>query len=320
MASFIANSSVIAAAKLMSIQSTVSPLISSELGYEAALLYRFEVIQYLMGGDESENELTVRVGSGPASSASDVFHHRSMEDAEKLSKEMQSSANSQTEYEKEAVLFLQSSVGRTDYSFPAVESNRYGDSPVTGETWLPVIAESKHQLNIPEISASSITLEELKEFIGIVVSEGNESYARCIAGALDYRERVWSQLLGTYREMTHTGDYVESRPFARREVTFESWVATDTDIFIASNPPYRTPRFSHYWLDGRDKDLFEFYVWDDLTHSTQVLVNKERLGKGEYIVLFNSYHESLPCDAPRSEQHTWWSKNTTEWIIRVGSP
>ena len=319
LAELIAGAVVIAVAKLQSIEPRAFPLASSSLGYEAALRYRYEVVQYLKGEGRNGDELTVRVGSGAAASGLDVFYHRTKEAAEELADNMLSEAENKEQSGQEALLFLQSKKGRSDYNFPPIQSNRYKEFPVIGETWLPAVGESTYQLNIPGEPSASISIEELESLIQIVAPLTRD-YTRCVSVALSHRQRVRAQFLGEYRTLGITGAFEEPQPFRRKEVTLEYPVDTDSLVVAIATPPYRTPRFSHYWLDGKDKDSFEIYVHADLGNSLEGFVSKGDLPPGEYSVLFSSYHTSLPCDAPQSTEHTWWSKDTTEWIIRVVAP
>ena len=99
-------------------------------------------------------------------------------------------------------------------------------------------------------------------------------------------------------------------------------VDADTLVSKFINPPYstRTPRLSHYWLDGEDKDLFDIYVISDTERNSVAVIAKEALPPGEYSVLVSGSHQSLPCDAPYSEDHTWWGWNTTELAMEVVAP
>ncbi len=87
-----------------------------------------------------------------------------------------------------------------------------------------------------------------------------------------------------------------------------------------AGPPYQTPRFSHYWLDGEDKDLFAIGVsYDPTSISYLSLTTTQPLSTGEYSVHVSQVHSSLPCDEAHHFAGGWWTWDTTEWVVKVTS-
>ena len=322
LADLIAQSDVIAIAEFKSMDTAVALLSDEPLGYESILLYHFSVVEYLKGGDEGREELTVLVASGPIGRGYDSFSYRSKEEAEKLAAEWLSGVGDRAEYEKEAILFLRASPDETELRFRTILSDPYGKDTIFGETWLPAIDDSTHFLNISGVPLSSVSLDYLNSLIEVLEPHATGRYAECVSTVLAYRERVRSQFLGTHVEYLGFGKYVKPDPFPREEAALHSPVDADTLISKFINPPYstRTPRLSHYWLDGEDKDLFDIYVISDTERNSVAVIAKEALPPGEYSVLVSGSHQSLPCDAPYSEDHTWWGWNTTKLAMEVVAP
>ena len=84
-------------------------------------------------------------------------------------------------------------------------------------------------------------------------------------------------------------------------------------------PPYVTPRFSDYWLEGDDRDAFEIHFGDDFD-SHELMRPVSNLGKGEYRVHYSQFHRSLPCDVDYYDERNWSSVDTMDFVVRVGEP
>ena len=162
------------------------------------------------------------------------------------------------------------------------------------------------------VSVLTALIEDLRPLV-----EGE--YWECVRTALWHRGRVEEQIKGTYRELT-LGGWRKPRDFPRYEVMADSPVSAGAYIHGPAGPPYQTPRFSHYWLDGEDKDLFAIGVSYDPTSISYLSLTAVRLlSTGEYSVHVSQVHSSLPCDEAYLSVGGWWTWDTTEWVVKVTS-
>ena len=136
----------------------------------------------------------------------------------------------------------------------------------------------------------------------------------------DTRSLVRGQLLGTYRELT-LGGYREPAAFPRYAAAMDSERSANAAVFRFQRPPYQAPRFSDYWLDGRDKGLFALDTGADPRYTYEGLRTVRALPQGEYSVLYSQFHHSLPCDESFAFfEEAWESTDTTEWVVNVTPP
>ena len=319
----IADSDAIAKAKFVSLDSIIK---HDSRGYTVELIYKFEVVQYLKG--DGPNELVVRMSSGPKyHNFPDVIGRRTESEAHKLAETWLSRSINRFNNKQDAILLVRgpryrSIDGEDNYHFTSVEDGQgRGGHPTFGETWLVENKASMYQHQFTGTESATISLSDLNARIEDLRPFMEGEYAPCIARALGYRTLVRDQLLGTYQQLTLAG-YREPEAFLRYAAEIKSERSEDATVFRSQRPPYQSPRFSDYWLDGRDKDLFTIYTGADHTYSYEVLRTVRVLPQGEYSVHYSQYHESLPCVGPFSNfgDNDWWSMETTEWVVNATAP
>ena len=271
MALHIATSDLIARVRPISVHSTTKRHDEPSLGYVAELIYKFDVVQYLKGTED--DEIVVRLNSGPKYNAyPDWFGHRPEKEAIELAgmwlKERQQDSDRMG-----AILLLRWSDSKQTYFFRSVhEIQGRGDRPVFGETWLVEDEDSMYQHIFTDEESASISLSHLEVRIDNVRRLMEGEHSDCVFGALNARSRVREQIRGTYRELT-IGGYREPEPFPQYTVAVESDALKYAPITVlrSRRPPYKTPRFSHYWLDGSDRKLFETDISVDSTYTYEAL-------------------------------------------------
>ena len=318
MAQSIATSDVIAKAKFVSLDSTTRK--HDSWGYVAELTYRFEVVQYLKG--DGADELVVRMSSGPKYiSFPDWLDNRTKSEALELAGEWLGRSLRMVRNWRDGILLLVRSRQGEDYYFSSSEGGQgRGGHPTLGETWLAQANGSIYRHQFPGGKSATISLSDLNARIEDMRPLMEGDYAPCVARAIYYRNRVRDQLLGTYRELT-LGGYREPEAFPRYAAVIDSERSENATVFRFRRPPYQSPRFSDYWLDGRDKDLFAIHTSADSTSSYEGLRTVRALPQGEYRVHHSQYHKSLPCDEhPPNFEDAWWSTDTTEWVVNVTAP
>ncbi len=320
MAQVIAGSDVIARAKFVSLESTTNR--HDSYGYVVELLYKFEIVEYLKGS--GENELVVRMDSGPKYIAfPDWLDHRSEEEAIELAQRWLNRSKSLLLRDKPygIVLLDWSGYAKGHYFSSASDGQGRGGQPNVGETWLPEVKPLTYRHRFAPGESGTIPLSDLNSRIEDMRLLMEGDYASCVSMALYNRTMVRDQLLGIYRELT-LGGYREPEPFPRYLVEIGSEESERVNVFSFRRPPYQSPRFSDYWLDGRDKDLFTIDVYDDATLFYERLSTVGALPQGEYSVHYNQFHSSLPCDEAVfvGYDDTWSSSDTAEWVITVTGP
>ena len=312
MAQSIATSDVIAKAKFVSLDATAKK--HDSWGYVAELTYKFEVVQYLQGN--GADELVVRMSSGPKYIAfPDWLGKRTTSEAIELAEDWLGRSLRIVSNWRDGILLLGRSGQGEDYYFKSSEEGYgRGGSPTLGETWLVEDQASMYRHQFPGEKSATISLSDLNARIEDMRPLMEGDYAPCVARALYYRNRVRDQLLGTYRELT-LGGYREPEAFPRYAAVIDSERSANATVFRFRRPPYQLPRFSDYWLDGRDKDLFAIHTSADSTSSYEGLRTVRALPQGEYRVHYSRFHQPLPCD-----DDAWGSTDTTEWVVNVTAP
>ena len=316
-AKYIANSAVVARARYVSVDSVVEE--HGNYGHIVVMLYKFRIVEYMKGN--GPRELTVSLDSGPKYIAfPDWLDHRTEEEARELAENWLNRSRGIFADRGEGVLLLHGSVN--DYSFVAYEDGQgYGDRPVIGETWLNQADDLTYRHKFSGEDGGVISLAELEARIEYMEPLMAGEYSTCVYWTLNQRDDVRSQIEGTYRELT-LGGYREPEPFPRYSVTID---ADKSEVFLFRRPPYKAPRFSDYWLDGEDKDLFAIYTRSYENEDSELLSTIDAvyayldLPEGEYSVHYSQYHRSLPCDVGWG-YGGWRSADTTEWVVEVIAP
>ena len=309
MASQIANSDVIAEVKFTSLESATKE--HPSYGFVAELTYKFEVIKHLKG--DGTKEIVVREIDGPSS---DVIVHRSEEEVRKRAESWLLYSKAVVGAKQNAILFLRHNRETNEYSFAVLEIGS-SDHLALGTSWLGAVDDSMYRHLFTDGEAAIISVADLKIRIEQLSLLTEGEYGGCVRSALYWRDRVRRQTLGTYREMTIAG-FKPPEPFPRYEVALNSVEARSSTVFEFRRPPYRSPLFSDYWLDGEDKGLFaiETRIYPDFTY--EAIVIAEELPPGTYSVHYSQYHESLPCSemSPYVESE-WWTSDTAEWVVNI---
>ena len=318
MAQHIATSDVIAKTKFVSLDSTTKR--HGSYGYVAELVYTFEVVQYLKG--DGADELVVRMSSGPKYIAfPDWLDTRTESEALELAQSWLGRSINIVGNKRDAILLVGRSGEGEDYYFTSSEDGQgSGGYPTVGETWLAEEKSSMYRHQFTDRKSATISLSDLNARIEDMRPLMEGDYAPCVAMALYYRTRVRDQLLGVYRELT-LGGYREPEAFPQYTAALDSEAPASATVFRFRRPPYRSPRFSDYWLDGTDKDLFAIDAYADATYSYEGLRTARVLPQGEYSVHYSQFHRSLPCDEPFPYYgEAWRSTDTTEWVVNVTAP
>ena len=318
MAQSLATSDVIAKAKFVSLDVTVKS--HDSWGHVAELVYTFEAVRYLKGN--GDDELVVRMSSGPKYIAfPDWLDNRTQSEAIELADNWLSRSIDIFDNRQNGILLLRRSGQGEDYRFTSSEEGHgYGGSPTLGVTWLAEDQASTYRHQFQGAKSTTISLSDLSARIEDMRPLTEGEYAPCVAKALYYRSLVRGQLLGTHRELT-LGGYGEPDPFPRFAAAIDSESSENATVFGFQRPPYQAPRFSDYWLDGRDKDLFALDTGADPRYTYEGLRTVRALPQGEYIVLYSQFHHSLPCDGPFGFfEEAWESTDTTEWVVNVTPP
>ena len=315
MALLIATSDVVAEARLVSLDSTTKK--HDNYGCEAELIYRFEVVQYLKG--EGNESLDVRINSGPKYVAfPDVIGERTQSEALEFAEAWLRRSKAAVDDKRNAILLLGRFPEIDDHYFMSFE-DEHGRYPAVGETWLYGDKDSMYRHQLTDGEPATISLADLHTRIEDLRRLTEGGYERCVVGALDWRDRVRRQLLGTYRVMSIAG-YREPEPFPRYEVELESPVSSYSKVFAVRRTPYEPPLFSDYWLDGKDRDLFRIETDFEPEYTYESMAVADELPQGVYSVHFGQYHQSLPCDEESSRvEGAWRRSEAAEWVVRIKS-
>ncbi len=315
MALSIATSHAIAQVKLTAIESTTK---KNEYGlFVVEISYRFDVVQYFKG--DGAEVLNIRIDSWPPPDAG-----RTGSEAYEIERNWLSLSRAAVGDKREGILLLYRRPVTGDYRFLSHEK-RVFEYPAFGESWLSEVGNSMYRHQFTDGEPADISLGDLKSRIEDMRPLTEGAYGECVKSALHWRNRVRSQLLGTYQEFRHPGGYRDPDPFPRFEVSLASHDSRHYPLFRSSRPvfefrrpPYKLPMFSDYWLDGEDKDLYTIYVRIDADYTYEGMAIANDLAPGRYSVHHGQYHHSLPCDEqPPSVEGAWWSWNTAEWVVNV---
>ncbi len=311
MAVEIATADVIVQASLSSLESMTKK--HQNYGYVAEVIYRFETRQYLKG--HGADELEVRIGSGPKYEAfPDLLVERTESEANQLAEEMLGYSRALVRSNQDAILLLHRRQVTDDLNFTSFEGD-YDRYPALGVTWLYADSEALYRHSFIGEQSDAISLADLKTRVEVLQPLTEGVYGECVIGALLRRDRVRSQVLGTYREMSIAG-WRLPEPFPREEVAMDSPASQGATVFEVRGPPYRLPVFSDYWLDGNDKDLFVDDSVTDAEYTYESIKVATTLSQGIYSVYYSTYHQSLPCDR-NHDVRAWRKRNTTEWVVSV---
>ena len=313
LANYIANSDVIVRVEFLSVDSEVFTTGSSgsEPTYDSRLTYRFRVLEYLKGDGEDEIAVSVRA-ERVYLLFPDVIGSRTREEAESYTESWLAGARSSVEGREDAVLLLH---GRDKLAFSRTLEpiGPYGqEDPLFGEAWLAEVEEGVYRHWMKDGSArATISLADLKARIAEL---DYGEYSECVGYALWHTERVRRQNQSGYQELDPLAGYFPPDPLVKVIVTLKYQPEAGHPVFQFWRPPYGTPRFSHYWLDGQDKDLFVLDVFADDQVTYEKVSTVQSLPPGEYSIHFNQYHRSLPCDQYFPD---WRITDTAEWVLRV---
>ena len=314
MANLIATSDVIAEARFLSVDA--STMEHESYGLLVELIYQFRAIRYLKG--EGPDELTVRMNSGPKYIAfPDWLGKRTEAEAEGFAKNWMDRSRSLFADRGEGILFLssasRSSQGKS-YSFVSfLDGEGHGDYPIIGETWLDESEDSIYVHKLTGREDKTISFAELEALIEDMRRITDGWNKGCVLNALHFRNRVRAQIEGTYKELT-IGGYVEPDPFQQVIVSMDTGESEHRPVWESLRPPYRSPRFSHYWLDGPDRDLFAIYADEDSEASYEVVRPVKRLPPGQYNIYYSQYHTGQVCN-----NFTWWDWDTTELLVVINA-
>ena len=317
MAQHIATSDIIAKAKLVSLDSTTKR--HDSWGYVAELVYVFEVVQYLKG--DGTDELFVRMSSGPKYIAfPDWLGVRTESEAIELADRWLGHSMNVIDNKRDAILLFDRAEPGEYYFRSTEDDESHIGYPAMGTTWLVEVKPSIYRHRFMDGQSGTISLSDFNSRIEDMRSFMEGDYAPCIAMALNYRTHVRDQLVGVYRELT-LGGYREPEPFPQYMAAFDSELDPSATVFRFLRPPYLSPRFSDYWLDGRDKDLFAINASDRAGFSYEGLLTTRLLPQGEYSIHYSQFHRSLPCDEDfQYVEDAWQIWDTAEWVVNVTAP
>ena len=324
MALKIADSDVIARARFLSLDSTTKKDPNREGAYVAELAYKFEIIEYLKG--EGHDELTVGMNSGPKFIAyPDWIGRRTEEEAQALAASWMESSRSIFANRGEGILFLLQShnEGQHLYFTSVTDGEGGGDYPIVGETWLDFGEDSMYRHRLTDREIARISLAEVISRIEDIGFFTEGEYGQCVVSSLYERSKLRERILGTYLALI-LGGYYEPEPPPRYMVKID---ADETGgayapVFQFRRPPYRAPKFSDYWLDGTDRELFTIDNFMDpgITGiSFESVIPVSPLPEGEFSIYYGQYHQSLPCDTAHWRGDGWRSADTAQWVVIVAA-
>ena len=306
----IAAADVIAQARFLSLDHAIRE--SEYHGHVVELRYRFEVAGYLKG--DGPGEVTVLLESGPVyTSYPDAFRLRTEEEARDLADTWPARNRAQFVDRGNGILLLTRRGPDGDLHFGRVDDGEgQGGEPVIGEAWLDESDDSTYLHLLSGSGGGRISLGELSARIEEIDAYMDGQYASCVFGSLIWRSRVRDQIEGTYRELTVRG-FAEPDPFPRLVATLDAGESEDADVLNIVRPPFQGPRFSDYWLDGPDKDLFETDPLATIESSHEWVYPAQALSEGEYHIHYAQYHSALPCGYGAA----WIVRDATELVVQV---
>ena len=313
----IAKADLIARAEFKSVDSIIWE--RDSWGYMVDMVYSFEVVEYLKGS--GADEVNVRMGGDPKFlSFPDYYGNRTMEEAIQLAERWTVSSSDLFAAIPKGILLLTGPDGEGEYRFVSDTFTERDDFPIVGETWMVEDSPWYYRVRTESGEAALLPLDELKVGIQHLAALMVGDKGPCAQDALRERTRVREQIAGVLQIMTLAG-YRDPRPFPRYTVEFDSGESADSIVMRDNNPPFVTPLFGHYWLDGRDTDLFTVYSWLYDNGAVAGISANRPLPQGEYSVHYSQYHHSLPCSSRWPAPYGgWWDGDTTEWTINVTAP
>ena len=298
--------------------------------YVAALIHKFEVLEYLKGS--GANELVAVVHDA-------AYRYETKLGADILGKDLRDNRYARWD-DREAIVFLAdshptlpSSQQEDRYWFGIIDGERdyYTIRSRYGKYWLPSASSSGVSMAYnsgeqrffteapPESSTASltasgqawqvddtstITLAELKNRISkleaeINAGDGSEEYRLCI-----YYKYEWERRLIWRKERGFST--------SRYDQSIYSGLPAGSEVYVdpgAWSHEGQKDKFWNFWLEGRDENLF--------TYNHPGIVYSERpLPSGEYRVYFNIQpYKYIICNAYPEEERT-----IRELVIQVTAP
>lgn len=317
MAYLIAWSEIVVKASLVSIHTELVER-EKDLDYWVDLIYTFNVEEYLKGA--GGDELTVVEHSGPKANF-DILKWRSKEEALQLAASWLQERKQMAAGNKNAIILALQPDHETHHLFTEQYSSSY--LPIIETSWLPLVEESEnaeYQHQLTDDSASTIELSQLRNRVLELSSISGDEYSDCVTQALYNRDKVRDYRLGTLQVSSGHGSWVDPYPFPKYEFTINPQNRFNYRVFWLNRPPFQTPRFSHYWLDGRDSELFEVHIRED-GDSYEMIWPVEDLQPGEYKLYYSQFHRSLPCNQDYRSESFWISSDTMNITVKVeGKP
>ena len=315
MAKAIAYATTIARARVTSISSNTTDYLA--YGPRAELTYTFEVDEYLKG--DGDDELAVlRVSILTPDPSSGEYFFRTESEARELAELWLIVAQQTTVLGQDSIVLLGPSGLDGSHAFiqaPGDQTAATGGIPTYGETWLIAQGDSLYQHRLTDGEPETVSLSVLSDRIDDIERLSAGGLENCVDFAVGLR--TWVRNLVAGRDSNYPGA-VNFRKFL---LTVGSTGATPPYYpeLTVVRPPYETPRFSHYWLDGPDKNLFSLEAGSDFT-TIERLHMANNLAAGEYRVNVNQGHMSLPCALPfyyDPNADSWQVSESTEWVITV---
>ena len=324
---------VIARVRLYSVSSGAEPLDPNEEDVQAneyigALLYTFQVLEYLKGSGGSQVVGIVHTGYSSQGYAS-------QQDAALQGDGLLKGRNIQWD-DREAIVFLRdgwilASTQQSDRYFFGTQSYQgdgYTIASRFSKRWLPAASAggasgasgsggqrfltdepssgSSGGVSGDSGQAPSMTLAELKTRIAAMESlvnagDGSDEYRECLIAKYEWERDIQHY---NYVDQRYDYDFESGLPAGRW--VYEDWRTLNTREHFSANPQAPRPE---YWLEGRDKELF--YV-----EHPGVVFAKRPLPEGEYKMHYQVRgHKFIVCDAyPESE------RTRDEYVVNVISP
>ena len=329
----ILEADVIAKVRIHSVIPGAEPLdpndddVQSDDLYIGALVYTFEVLEYLKGSGGSQIEGIVHAGYAPG-------EYVSQREAAIRGDTLLNRRNTGWD-DRESIVFLRNndwiliSTQQSDRYFFGTQTNHgdgYTIASGNSKRWLPAASAggasgasgsdqqrfltdepsggSSRGVSGASAETPSMTLAELKARIAEIETEvkagdGSEEYRQCLIAGYEWKRRVG------HKEKRTIEYSFESGLRAGRWV-YEDWRTYHTREFSLADPEAPHPE---YWLEGRDKDLF--YI----EHPGVVFATRP-LPKGKYKMFYQVRgHRYIICDAyPESE------RDRHEYVVDVIPP
>ena len=244
MAWSIADSDVIARAKLVSIEPVTYKGGLSDTKNEVALDFAFRIVEYLKGEGGDGLVITLRYRQ-----LSDVISVYTEEEAQRLANNWLT-RNEPVFYGKESgILFLKDWNRRTEhdgrisrgrYQFTRLTYWEWDATPIVGATWLPEIGEATYEYQPLNDESNVFSLEEISSRIWDIEQLLKGEYGLCVSRSLVARSLVRSKILDAHWVPYPLGGYFQAEPFLQGRVP-SSWrpfsssvLARQSSILLAS--------------------------------------------------------------------------------------